>query len=493
MKSLRAFWKLLKSKGRETTECREREGPREPSVPPATFAIRRKERKGEKVSIQVGLDFGTSCTKVAYSQRGTRFFKSICFDHALPGYPAYCLPSLAAVDSRGELLLGPAAVQELADQHWDRGLRRFKVLVAGQVDPSFEDPITRQGFQKYCIESCCRHLTPDRLTAIFLAWTMTETRKHICSLPEYQGADIDMAFNVCVPIDQVEKTSVRQEFERIFRWAELIHDEWRKKPSNFDSLEASYRLENKTDILPKSERRVFSIPESVAQVASYLVSLQRKEGLHAVIDLGAGTTDVSIFNLSLLSGSATSYWYAARNIPQGMDRIERRVAEQLHEDSRSGKCCAERVSEMMEFLSLNPRKANVVREELKKIWSSEDYHRTWGTAYHYKLKKQTSWENVEVFVSGGGSGFSDPAAAIFSRPWQWSNLKCSYRVGELPEPDDYAPQFCEAPFSRMSVAYGLAIPRPALEEYVLPSVTPDQTPAALPELKFDRDDLYPKP
>ena len=284
-----------------------------------------------------------------------------------------------------------------------------------------------------------------------------------------------------------------QEFDRIFSWAELIHREWRGHPGNFEPLEASYRLENETGILPESERRVFSIPESVAQVASYLVSLQRKEGLHAVIDLGAGTTDVSIFNLSLLSGSAISYWYAARNIPQGMDRIERRVAQQLHEDSRREKCSAERVTERMEFLSLNPRESNVVREELRKIWSSKDYHRTWGTAYHYKLKKQTSWQNVEVFISGGGSGFSDPAEDIFSRPWRWSNLKCEYPVRELPEPDNYAAQSCDAPFLRMAVAYGLAIPRPELEEYILPSHTPDQTPAPLPELKLDRDDLYPKP
>jgi len=46
-----------------------------------------------------------------------------------------------------------------------------------------------------------------------------------------------------------------------------------------------------------NEKRVFAVPESVAGIASYLISLRQHTGLHALIDFGAGTTDLSICNL----------------------------------------------------------------------------------------------------------------------------------------------------------------------------------------------------
>ena len=66
-------------------------------------------------------------------------------------------------------------------------------------------------------------------------------------------------------------------FLNILAWAELIDREWQKSSD--------------------PDARVFAVPEAVAQVACYFSSLQRESGLHAIIDIGSGTTDVSIFNL----------------------------------------------------------------------------------------------------------------------------------------------------------------------------------------------------
>jgi len=63
-------------------------------------------KRPEKKEIQVGLDFGTSNTKIVFKQYGKNDFRVMNFNHNLKSYPNYCLPSLAAFNLSGELLLG---------------------------------------------------------------------------------------------------------------------------------------------------------------------------------------------------------------------------------------------------------------------------------------------------------------------------------------------------------------------------------------------------
>jgi len=65
-------------------------------------------------------------------------------------------------------------------------------------------------------------------------------------------------------------------------------------------------------------------------------------------------------------------------------------------------------------------------------------------------------------------------------------------LSSLLRPDDYDSGEAEAPFERMAVAYGLAIPKPMLERYTLPKDAPDQTPPRLRYHLPDRDEIYAK-
>ena len=80
---------------------------------------------------------------------------------------------------------------------------------------------------------------------------------------------------------------------------------------------------------------------------------------------------------------------------------------------------------------------------------------------------------------------------VFSKPW-WSHLKGKYSVSKLPVPDNYDPGEGGAPFERMSVAFGLAIPLPQIGDFVLPSGSPDHTHAPPREYTLDHEDLYPR-
>ncbi|MDD3474111.1 MAG: hypothetical protein PHS86_15120, partial [Syntrophaceae bacterium] len=105
--------------------------------------------KRETAYLQVGIDFGTSSTKIVYSQLGKARAHAVCYNHKLPHYPDYCLPSVAAVDRSGKLLLGIEAARMLVTERWDRGFQRFKVIVAGNCDELFMDKVTCDTFVSY--------------------------------------------------------------------------------------------------------------------------------------------------------------------------------------------------------------------------------------------------------------------------------------------------------------------------------------------------------
>jgi len=503
-KLLRGFSKWFKkvvgySETREETQRAQKEeskpvqavpAKQEPVKPKASSPLIQK--KIGKVNIQVGLDFGTSATKIMYSQLGRKGTNLIKFNHSLPNYPSFCLPSVAAINNQGRLILGIEAANYLLNKEWDIGFQRFKVIVAGNHDHNFLDPVSSEKFYNYKhANGLDATFTAERLTALYLAHVMKETRNIISNYPEYRDAEIDMTFNICIPIDHIQNSLVKAEFEKIFLWAEKIDGFWRAQSRNIDIIEASYDVENKPY---EKEQRVYSVPEAVASFASYLVSLRRQGGLHAVIDMGAGTTDISICNLMNPYDESMSYWYAARNIPYGTIGIERLIANQLTKEK--SECTCQDIFNCLKNMTgnFNEMQKEIFRE-LKQFKDSKEYVKTWGMAYGH-LAGTSLWEKVEVFLSGGGA-YWQPAKEVFSVPWiklteGRSERKVKYPVNPLPTPDDFNDAGTGAPFGRMAVAYGLTRPIPVLSEYVLPNDAPDHTPIRVRKVLPDRDDLYPK-
>jgi len=455
-------------------------------------------KKKQKIHLQVGLDFGTSSTKVIYSQLGRRLSRTISFNHNLPNFPQYCLPSIVAISKDGKLLLGIEAAKYLLDKEWDSGVQRLKVIVAGNHDPVFKDNLTMNNFHRYLENNGFRDkLSAERLMAIYLAYAMKKTTEIIEISKDYKDAELDIAFNICMPIDHLENNRVKPIFEKVFSWAELIERNWRMVPKGFDPLEASFNLENDSI---NEEKRVFAVPEAIAAMASYLVSLRKEQGLHAIIDFGSGTTDVSICNLRMPFGESISHWYSAKNIPRGTINIERIIASFIKEYRFDSLCTGEDIYFCLDSILHGGKKSKnypigkkelseSILSELNELRDSKEYFQTWGNAYN-RLRKQSLWEKVEIFVCGGGSNLPH-VEQVFTRPW-WGNLQVQYPISRLPIPDDYDPGESKAPFERMAVAYGLARPLPEFDGYFLPGDGGDHTPPPLPVLELDRDELYPK-
>jgi len=474
LKFLQGFLRWFKSIKKEE-KSPEKSGKKGPSIINGPSVFRRKD----KVVIQVGLDFGTSSTKIAYSQLGGRGKKvqPVFFNHNLSHYPNYCLPSVSAFNEAGKIILGAHAARFLADKPWDTGFRRLKMVVAGKYDEGFKDQVTMNLFRNYLSDALGKsyQFDPEHLTAILLAYAMRTARLEIQKTLE--GCELDLIFNICIPIDHFENNHIRNVFEKILATAEVIESEWFYGFENNNLLEFSKNKFSISKYLPDDPKtRVFAVPEAVAETASYVVSLQVKEGLHAIIDFGAGTTDLSIFNLhDAHEADSTTYWYSARNLPRGFQRVEKIIAGFLKSNGKN-------FSDMdVEKELRNIEKSPItlqgdIKKELFSLWESS--HFVWQEAYSH-LKKQSEWgkQKVQIFTCGGGSKIPF-IEEIFCQSWMkdWG----PYPINKLPVPDDYDTVNDKAPFERMSVAYGLTQPLPEIGKYVLPGDCPIQTPPPLP-------------
>lgn len=454
-------------------------------------------RQREKVAIQVGIDFGTSSTKVAYRQIGGRgkSVRPIIFRHNLPHYPRYCLPTIAAFDKSLNLHFGSEAVHLLRNHTWNMGLRRFKILVAGDCDNSFRDVEAEQEYNEYLV-SCGKaydDYKPHFLAVAFLVLVMRQARQIIQK--DFRNSEIVFSFNICMPIDFIENNPVSSVYEKIIATAELTDSNCRENVS--PEILLAYIKEHYEDGVFQSNesRRVFFVPESIAETASYFDSLHVQEGLHAVIDFGAGTTDISIFNLcDVKKANAHSYWYATRNLPQGMQQIRSIIAaylEQYH-GNNGHRVNEQQVTELFEknFSRIPKPIREKASHRLKQIWKESAC--VWRQAYSH-VRNQNAWDvhanppvyrrtrhslykdhRVDIYICGGGANVRSVKEIFQHNPntITWG----PYPIRSLPEPDDYDSLKEKAPFSRLSVAYGLTIPIPSLQQFTLPKDSPDHTP-----------------
>jgi len=508
MKFLREFFKLLVNFFSRSKKHVERDKASKKEEIEATFQLKKEyvqtpleipeyipiRQKRAKVHLQVGLDFGTSFSKVIVNQIGRRQKWVHDFGHNLLEIPRYCCPSMVAVDNHGNFLFGPEAFKHLGKDEWDCGFQRLKVIVAGKYNNSFVNSPAEEKFYEYYQQREVNQkvFSPEKLTALFLAYIMHNVRQSVENTSEYSDCDLDIAFNICVPIEHYENNELRLVFDRIFQDAEAIYLFWREKGRQANVYES---LEKLADYLVKDEkeRRVFSVPESVAGIASYINSLHKEEGLHGVIDLGSGTTDVSVFNLMTLKGETECVWYSAKNIPRGAYNLERIVFQYVRKNEelvgyRDILSCFNSLNDK-NYRKVNIHLFNEVRFEIKKIWSCDEYKEAWRSAYRH-LRKQTKWENVRIFLSGGGSTFLF-AKEIFKIPW-WPQIYKTWEVNSFPIPDDYEPGRTGAPFERMTVAYGLSYSLPELSKYTLPKDAPDHTPPRVYYSWEDREVKYAK-
>lgn len=229
---------------------------------------RHREGRSTPMTVRVGVDFGTAFTKVAIRAGFDLVpveWSAVTGDdsemgrYVVPGFIVrasdgeFCWRRLTAADHRGNLKL---PIIEMAGTH--------------------ECPIATVAYLALVI----------RYARAFLYRNAEIGRKLV-------GRSLCWELNIGCSTEPHENPTVVDVFRRIARTAWLLAAEDRLAEQ--DVLAAWSLADSAIDL----EAEPGVVPEFVAQIAGYLGSPQVKEGLHALIDVGAATLDVATFNVVL--------------------------------------------------------------------------------------------------------------------------------------------------------------------------------------------------
>lgn len=457
-----------------------------------------------KHPVFIGIDFGTCATKVAYNILGGGQITPLTFHSGLWDgyYPPYCLPSLAAFDDKKRLLFGLPAARSTSGTPEQNFIPRMKMVLAGQYDERFCDEETRETYSQVFekVWGKGQSLEPEILIALYLCEVMLLSARKIQG--QHSSLVLEPYFFVCMPIHHLHHEEVRSAFETVLALAQKLYrtyvgiqSENRQRLSQNLIGYCRQWLKDLTYNEAAESTRVFFGAETLAQVASYRFSPARENGIHVLIDIGAGTTDITVLNLvNVMTDQEKLDCFAWSNLPQGGYLFEKAVRSALS-DTNSGIS----PQEVLSSFSRAGHEAsirNAIYTIAESIW--QESKEVWGEGYQFGIehgrRDAKSWirDNLTVLISGGGAQIpgiktvfeESPISPQKSSPWG------PHPVLSLPEPEAEFGGQEDIPFRRMAVAYGLANERDVEFRY-RPDTGPAPRPRVIDYSDYDGSKLVP--
>lgn len=302
------------------------------------------------------------------------------------------------------------------------------------------------------------------------------------------------------PMGLAQSAEIRERFVEIARVAfDLFRNGERSLDDGVEVTVARQMLTEARERValrgPASDDREWIRSEAEAGLLWVFNSPSVPPGLYVCTDVGAGTTDVSVFRI--VQQHEAGQWfkgkiafYSAASSRPGMDAIGRVITERLAEPldrvrTSEHELIARHGLESLPALRCIPDAMHDV------------YRDTWGQAY-VKEKSQAVWRPFGLFVLGGGSQVACVTDALCRSPWPGQlddrvpfendrptdlyELPVRPRARPTPFPDDG---------TFLLVAYGLSF----LKGDVPVAESPDEVEPFEPPrwvVRIDQDEFYPK-
>jgi hypothetical protein len=470
------FKKLIRTKNR--------------AVPSRTSSARARRH------IVLGIDYGTSSTKVAYRELTTKDKRPnlIDFGTRAPGFCRFAIPSAVALRGR-TIVCG-----EDAETHGDKVWRAAKIaMLSGGV----EERLGIANKLPFGSEA-------QFASAVTMATALLRASDPIGDTDH----ETKWIINVDIPVVNVHDDAARERFLGALRAAVYM---WRnvKIPGPSKRLIEAFNAARDGEW----ERGVHAdlVPEAHALMQGVRLHLSLEERqIHAIVDVGGGTTDIGIFMPFESDDMDQSPFWGSGSASVGCTEIDRGLATRLR------LCRGDPTPTVLRMLSaakddfvrtgaariLPPgrvRPARLTRTILKEVCFPvteairPHFAGVFSEAYS-KQPQQDYWRQLRVFVVGGGSLLEPVRSAVLQRIQRASwmellprsangpDLACDV-VGDSTEP----PTDAEFPF--VLPALGLSFAEPELPRFVPPEEVPPGTVSATGATGLydvDHDDLYSK-
>jgi hypothetical protein len=421
------------------------------------------------LALNLGIDFGTSFTKVAFRDLGTEETGIVAFDAG--SSEGAMLPSIVDVSRTGDLALGVAEDKDSACTR----IRYLKMRLADVALPNhpktMTDPIPELGGIDYnSKEGVCA------LSSWFLATVIARAQQWVLhhEVARATGRTIQWSANIGVPVEYYDSPAIT-----VFRQVLTVAWAWVRTneiPRQIDTLVARY-LETSQRTNPQTSD-CHAVAEIAAAVQAFVTSRQAAPGIYVYFDIGGGTLDGVAFNFVNMWGERRINFYSGKVAPLGVEAVASRFRETHQNGVESVLMGRTSVSDRSELLlpiqnEIQRLVANVVMTAKKKDgrnWERDavqDFRRRIG---HLDPGRMAP---LLVFIGGGGAGSAWYQNAIVSTHEEFGHGNAGvppYELTRVATPSDVRMSgLAAAEFGRFAVSYGLSVPYGEGPEIGLPS------------------------
>lgn len=431
----------------------------------------RAGRTGTERHIIVGVDFGTSTTKVIWQDLTDHHFEVVRWHSDDLGSGSWLLPS-AVLLRDGAVHFGVRLTPGDEEGVW---LRCFKLcLLCRRKRGVCHCGIPGAERGNIRVSSSGRQFPASAFASLFLAYVFREVEERLSR--RFPGDKLVLVWNIGCPMDFTDAEAYRRDWERMAGVAMAL----RMRAVSGVSLSLVAECERRLasfEVPPQEERNYFVQPEGLAAVKAFLESPDAEMKTYAIVDVGAGTTEVSFFfngrameepgqpfRPSCLADSTDAF---------GGVRIDQELAEKWE-------CSVEEARKRKEMgLSSIPLVSTIIAIR-------DQYYRTCSRIVKERKLVGPEDKHLDLFVIGGGSRLKPLRAELELCKLPGGFIRdCSREL--LPPRKMSDKHWLQADYHLLTVACGLAS---SLDWSYYPNVDPIPDEPARP--RVDLEELYPK-
>jgi hypothetical protein len=414
------------------------------------------------IEVRLGIDFGTAYTKLAI-RVGRNIYIVDWLGVARPEEP-HLLPSVIGIHRDGDYYV-------TADGSASSLARYLKRPFIEPGKPTEEE---------------------RRNAAAYLAWVMRYARAWVFHHLRSSVSDRKIIWQVNIGIPT---GAWSDQWERADSLVHIAKAGWScSQAPSISVSEASQRLHSHGATTVAQEIDINLVPEVAAQVAGYRQSPERQNGMHLLVDVGAGTLDIAIFRLMFNADTQNDRIpvFATDVSPLGtnalMTQLNNRAAGRVTWNP------AMRIPAMkalVEELGLSEAAVAEIEHQIAAKVADQvagvltDGRRADPTALEFRFDTR---DPIRVFLSGGGSRVPAYKSGI-----QQGVNRHRHVLRAIPRYSDVQAlhDMRDDVFDRVSVAVGLTYPAEDIELF-RPRDIPPMSPLVATSNRPDRDELYPK-
>jgi hypothetical protein len=430
--------------------------PQSPQAPPPPPV----EDEGlEELYLNLGIDFGTSFTKVCFRDVARNCSEVVTFTDDAACLRDALLPTTIGILPDGTLIAG------LTASEWEPYQSKVKTTIEF-IKMRLAGLDLAQGKESWRLDQLPELDQPEmveNLCAYYLSRVINRTQNWIrWNKPELSiNQRIEWSANVGVPVAYCDSPAIAR-FERVLSLAWLLSNEPQTEWFTLESLTTQMnRL--RTRLEPADSLLCYAIPEIAAEAWSFFNSREADDGFYVFFDIGDGTMDGTAFYYCRDEGEPKVDFYAAQVEPLGVTAFSQLLAQELKWSTQQVKeiicdhsvkipnCTSTKACKQIQKLV-----ASVVLKGKEQHGQQFPGHRRPG------ILRPDFQDHLHVFVGGGGGTTPFYLGTITSTHTQFNQSSAGvppYQVKKLPLPKDLMTNpFGKQEFHRFAVAYGLSLP-----------------------------------